>query len=39
MALAATGLNTAWLVFAGITLIFMGVALFGLARRGGKVRP
>jgi hypothetical protein len=37
--LAATGLHTVWLFFAGVTLVFMGVALLGLGRRGGKVRP
>jgi len=39
VALAATGLHTAWLFFAAVTLIFMGVALRSLARHGGKVRP
>jgi hypothetical protein len=37
--LAATGLHTAWMFFAAVTLIFTGVALLSLARRGGKVRP
>jgi len=39
LALAATGLHTAWLFFAAVTLIFTGAALRSLARPGGKVRP
>ncbi len=39
LALAATGLRSAWLFFAAVTLIFLGAAFCGLARRGSKVRP
>lgn len=37
--LAYTGMQTAWYVFAGVTLVFFGAAMVGLMRRGGHVKP
>lgn len=37
--LAYTGANAGWLVFAGVTLVFAGVALWQLARRRAKGAP
>lgn len=37
--LAYTGMQSAWYVFAGVTLVFVGAALLGLVRRGNATRP
>lgn len=37
--LAYTGTNAHWLVFAGVTLVFAGIALYQLARRRRQGAP
>jgi amino acid transporter len=39
LAFTGTALSVGWTVAAAVTMLFVGVALFQLGRRGRKVRP